>query len=375
MGRKGLSLLIGVLVLASGVLSGAGARTLKEPGPGYFAENVEWITTIPIHTDTPGGKILGKYLYISTERDLTIYDISKPTAPQRVGFLPYVPPQEYYFPEEDLDTNGKIAIRGGLPSSLYVIDVEDKSNPTVIGQLEGTDEHTWSCVLKCKYAYGSEGAIVDLRKPSKPKLVGNWATKSSVKVSSTHDVTEVKPGFVVTSTRPILYLDARKPASPKVLAVGDAKEFIHGNLWPRGGRDKFLLVGGESNGPRCDDKTDGSFMTWSTTKWRKTGRFQMVDKWLVKNGLPTDGDAIANVWCTHWFDDHPQFRNGGLVTMAWYDSGTRFFRVTGTGKIKDAGYFLPVATSASAAYWVTKRIVYILDYQRGIDIVRYTGKL
>jgi LVIVD repeat len=377
MGRKGLTLLISVLVLASGAVQGAGARTLAEPGPGYFSENVEWITTVPIHTDSPGAKVLGKYMYISTERDLTIYDLSDPTAPVRVGFLPYLPPQEYYYPEEDVDTNGKILIRGGPPllDSLYIVDVEDKTNPTQIGVLEGVDEHTWTCVMSCRYAYGSEGSIVDLRNPTKPKLLGSWVKKGGVKVSSTHDVTEVAPGYVVTSTRPFVLLDARKPASPKALAVGNAKEFIHSNIWPRRMKDRFLLVGGESSGPSCDSDTSGSFMTWDATKWRRTGQFKMLDQWKVTNGLPTDGDALANTYCTHWFDDHPRFRNGGLVAMSWYESGTRFFRVDGKGKIKDAGYFLPLATSASAAYWVTDRIVYILDYQRGLDIVRYTGKL
>lgn len=60
-----------------------------EPGPGYFAsDNVEFVTNIPLHQDSAGGRKVGRYFYITTSRDLTIYDIADPVNPQRVGSLP-----------------------------------------------------------------------------------------------------------------------------------------------------------------------------------------------------------------------------------------------------------------------------------------------
>ena len=178
--------------------SSTGAPLDNGPGPGFFAsDNVEWVTSLPIHADGVGARIVGKYMYLTTERDLTIYDISKPAAPVRVGMLPFVPPQEFYFPEEDVDTNGKILLSGSS-GTLNVIDVKNKANPKVIGSVDGADEHTISCVLDCTYGYGSEGVIVDLRKPTQPKIVGDW-TKSGTGRGG-HDVTEVAPGLVVTST-------------------------------------------------------------------------------------------------------------------------------------------------------------------------------
>jgi hypothetical protein len=365
---------VSAALVAALVLALAGSPAGAGPGPGYFAsDNVEWITTMPIHTDSAGARIVGKHMYITTERDLTIYDLSKPAAPERVGYLPLVPPGQYYFPEEDVDTNGKILLAGNF-DVLSVIDVEDKSNPEVISQLEGTDEHTISCVLDCKWAYGSEGVIVDLRKPNHPKVAGSWGKGMPAK--SGHDVTEVAPGLVVTSTQPIMLLDARKdPAHPKLLAVGGNKDdrFIHGNLWPRGAKDRFLLAGGETFGPTCDE-SDGAFMVWDATKWRKSHSFTMIDEYRVQNGLPTEGDAPANQFCTHWFDDHPDFSNGGIVAMAWYEHGTRFLKVQPDGGIKEAGYFLPVGGSTSAAYWVNDEIVYAVDYLRGLDILRFKQK-
>ncbi len=372
--RRTRTILAGLLVTAAALAAPASAAELDGPGPGYFAsDNVEWVTNIPIETDSAGAQLVGKYLYITTSRDLTIYDVSDPENPQRRGFL--VLPQQPYFAEEDVDTNGKILLIGTYVDTLYVIDVEDKSNPTVIGELDGADQHTWSCVLSCKWAYGSEGLIADLRDPAAPKLAGDWGEGKPG--ASGHDVTEVAPGLVVTSTQPIMLLDARRdPANPKLLALGanEDQRFIHSNLWPNGGKDKFLLVGGETGGPSCDDETDGAFMTWDATKWKKTGTFTMIDEFRVTNGLPTDGNAPADLFCTHWFDPHETYRNGGLVAMGWYEHGTRFLEVSKSGKIKEIGYFLPVAGSTSAPYWIDKRILYAVDYNRGIDILRFTGK-
>lgn len=372
--RKTLVAIAAAVSLLVVPLAAVGTTKQRGPGPGYFAsDNVEWVTNVPLENDTAGARVVGKYMYITTSRDLTIYDVSDPEKPQRLGFL--LLPQQPYFAEEDVDTNGKVLLIGTYPNDLYVIDVEDKSNPKVAGQVGGADQHTWSCVLSCKWAYGSEGLIADLRDPANPKVVGNWGEGKPA--GSGHDVTEIAPGLVVTSTQPIMFLDARKdPARPKLLAVGanEDQRFIHGNLWPHGGKDRFLLVGGETTGPDCDSETDGAFMTWDTRKWKRTGTFTMIDEYRVTNGLPTDGNAPADLFCTHWFEEHPTYRNGGLVAMAWYEHGTRFLEVSKSGRIKPVGYFVPVGGSTSAAYWLNDKVVYAVDYNRGIDILRFTGK-
>ena len=66
----------------------------------FASDNVEYVKNFPQHTDSAGGRKVGNYFYITTERDLTIYDISQPELPQRMGFLPL--PQQPYFAEEGL---------------------------------------------------------------------------------------------------------------------------------------------------------------------------------------------------------------------------------------------------------------------------------
>lgn len=354
------------------ILGGGSAQARSDLmlGPttgGFASDNVEHISHIPINLDSAGARLFGKYFYITTSNSLTIYDVSEPEAPQRLGFLPMV--QQPYFAEEDVDTNGRILLISTF-NGLNVVDVEDKSNPTVIGELAGVDEHTFSCILGCKWAYGSEGAIVDLRDPAAPKQVGDWT--EGLNIGNTHDVTEVRPGFVLTSTQPMYLLDVRKPDAPKVLAQSEQKsDYMHANLWPNKMKDRFYLAGTESMGPTCDE-SDGALLTYSTTNWKKTKTFTIIDEFRVQNGLPTDGDAAANLYCTHWFDVRPGFRNGGEVAMGWYEHGTRFFEIDGKGQIEEIGWFVPYAGSTSATYWITKDILYAVDYNRGIDILRFT---
>ncbi len=374
-------LVLGLAALALIPLGGTVNAQPAEPGPGYFASaDVEWITVMPLETDSPGARLKGKYFYITTSHGLAIYDVSVPTAPVQVGILPLL--QTPQFGEEDVDTNGKILLISGGNSTasptggaLHVIDVEDKSNPTVLSVLPGVDEHTISCILKCKFAYGSGGVIVDLRDPAAPKEVGNWG--EGMPATGGHDVTEVANGLVMTSTNPIMLLDARKdPVHPKLLAVGQPPDsrFMHSNIWPQKMDDRFLLVGGETTGPFCDSDTAGQFMTWDTKDWKTKKTFKMIDEYHVTDGLPTDGNATVHTFCTHWFEVHPSFDNGGLLAMAWYEHGTRFLKISSKGKISEAGYFLPMGGATSAAYWITDEIVYAVDYQRGLDILRWTGK-
>lgn len=373
--RKLIGAVAASLVLCASVAS-ASPLVEGEPGPGYFAtDNVEFVTHVPFNNDSAGGKLVDDYFYVTSSRALLIYDVSDPVAPAIVGVLPLI--QTPYFAEEDPDGNGEILLVGGLDGVLNVISVEDKTNPQIIGKLPGGDAHTTSCVLDCKWAYNDSGEIIDLRDPTDPKIVGNW--KEGTAVGSSHDVTEVAPGFVMTSSTPMLLLDLRKnPAKPKIIASvgGTDPRYIHANVWPGKMKDKFLLVQAETTSgvSTCGGEDDGSFMTFDATRWKKTHSFTMIDELRYATGLPTEGRMPYGTYCAHWFDVHPSYRNGGLLAMAFYENGTHFLDIDSKGKISEAGYFVPLAGSVSADYWINDEIVYAVDYNRGIDILRYTGK-
>jgi hypothetical protein len=364
-------------LLASALTVAGLPVTHAAPPPGFASANVEWVANVPLHADSAGARIVGKYLYASDSRSLTIYDISDPEVPVPVGAtaIPQVP----YYAQEDLETNGEILVLGqgrdtfNPTDMLYVFDVRTKAAPRLLTAFRGASSHTITCVLDCTYLYNSNGQIVDLREPASPKVVGDWSEDLKLKQSA-HDLTEITPGLVMASANPLVYLDARRnPAKPKVLAYGRPPDgrFVHGNLWPNKGRDRWLLVGGETSNDDCSADDAGAFMTFDMEDWRD-GTFRMVDEYRPKASTnPAEGGFPVATFCTHWFTTRPGYRHGGIVAMGWYERGTRFLKVSQKGRITEVGWFLPAGTSASAAYWVTKDLVYVFDYQRGLDIVRF----
>ena len=382
--RKALSLVaaLGLTIAALAAPASGGPTT-----GGLATDNVEHVKHIPLAQNGVGGRLIGKWFYMNDQNKVMVYDVSDPLNPEMVGYVPM--PQEWQFSREDIDGNGDILVVPNTASgqndgnvqttsaanAVYVIDVEDKTNPKIISKLPGAAQHTVSCVLDCKWAYGSDGNIIDLRNPLKPKLMKEKWGDGKPSGNSGHDVEEVAPGIVMTATQPMMLLDARKdPAHPKILAVAERTEdYMHGTRWPNTMSDRFLLAASETtmNG-RCNERS-GSFQTWDASSWKRNGTFKLIDKFVPVNGIIVDGKPVAQRNCTaHWIEEHPDFRNGGYVAAGFYDHGTRFFEVTSEGKIKEAGYFMAYAGQASAAYWITDEIVYTVDYNRGLDILRFT---
>lgn len=352
-------------------LPGAG-RAMPDAG-GWHSQNLEWVTHVPGSSDSAGLKIVGNWMYITTESHLKIYDITDPLLPVLTGAVANPGDDSPYFPEEDVDTNGKILLMGA-----DVIDVTDKANPRIVGTNSSNNDHTITCVLDCTWAYTSGGRIIDLRVPTAPTQTGLWTTGMPA-TSNRHDVTEVAPGIIVTSSSPLLLLDAREdPSKPKLLAKGptESGQFNHGNDWPNLATDKFLMVGGETGSATTNCSSDKSAVmrTFDATNWQATGALPLIDKYTPPNGLYTNGQSPADTYCAHWSDTHPTYRNGGLVAMAWYEHGTRLLRITPQGKIREVGFFIPYGGTTSATYWVNDTILYEVDYNRGLDILRYTGR-
>ncbi|MDQ3915445.1 MAG: hypothetical protein M3323_08985 [Actinomycetota bacterium] len=383
--KKLLVALACIGLIASGLTTTAGAG--PSPG-GYSSDNIEWVTHVPFNGPTATGANFFKsggdhYMVVTSWHNFAIYDINDPTAPALVG---EPVPFGFKFENEDVATNGEIMLFSEtLPQgNLHVWDIEDKSNPVLLATVAGAGDHTTSCILDCKWAYGSEGTITDLRDPANPKLLQEKWSDGQPPMGSTHDVTEVSPGIVLTSTNPMLLLDARKdPVHPKFLALTEEYEAnglpFHSNLWPRDMKDRYVIAGGETccGAEQCNESQAASFMTWDTKNWQKTRTLKLVDQWWAYQGTITDGGGVASApfGCSpHWFTTHPNWKNGGLVAVGWYNSGTRLLEVNSKGKISEAGWFLPTAGGTSGAYFINKEIIYAVDYQRGIDVLRFTGK-
>ena len=388
--------IIASIAAASLMLLGGVAAAQSPSQGGFSTENVTYKGFVPFEGATSTGvTIQGKYMYLTSWKNISIYDITDPLNPELQG-TPF--PIGFMFENENVAVSPKgefLLFSESLPNDiLHIYNVEDKSNIQLLAEVEGAGDHTSDCILKCKWAYGSDGAITDLRDPANPKLMVDkdgaeldWRKLATGESFSNHDITEVKNGLILTApiSGPFHYIDVRNPLKPKVLALGEkvAEEgwLFHSAEWPRAGKDNFVLMQGELNAQtRCDDVT-GPFLTYDARKWQKTRTFKAIDTYRVQNGTYVDGSpAVNGLGCSaHWFESHPTFKNGGLVVMGYYEHGTRFFDVDSKGKIEEAGWFLPHGGSTSAAYWVSEKkdanVVYSVDYTRGIDILEWTGDL
>ena len=196
-----------------------------------------------------------------------------------------------------------------------------------------------------------------------------------------HALTEVRPGFVITASVPMYLLDVRKSITkPKVLALSEiSNNSGHNVIWPRAGKDELMLTATEGAHVRCETRNEqdaAAFEVWDASRWKKTHTFTSLGQWSVPgNGTWADGQPPVSGYygCSaHWFQEHPDFKNGGLVALGFYGHGVRFLDVARNGDIEEAGYFLGWGANTSAAYWITDEIVYTVDMQRGIDVLKVT---
>lgn len=371
------------VALLSAVAAVAGVLPAAQAGPGPYgttSDGVEHVKFVPFEVGTAtGARVVGKYLFVTSWKNLSIYDIKDPLNPALISTTPI----GFQFENEDVavspDTRYMLFSESLPGDALHIWDLQSKARPVEIGTLQGAGDHTTTCLFSCKYGWGSGGTVSDLRRKDAPKeLDRKW--NEDLPGGGHHDETEVAPGLVLTSSQPIMFLDARKSVvKPKLLATGVNKDgrFVHSVRWPRGGKDRFMLAGGETNFTvRCNGD-NGRFMVWDTKDWQKTKKFRMSDDYQYVNGTYLDGSPAVNAMgcSSHWFHEHPTFKDGGLVAVGSYDHGAQFFLVSKSGKLKRAGWFIPWGGEVSATYWITKELLYTVDYSRGIDIVKYTGPL
>jgi hypothetical protein len=385
-------------------------------GADYVASpDVQYIRSFKLAADGVGARVVGHYLYVTSTKDLEIFDISNPTDPHQVGTNTL----DVEFENEQVPTNGKVlGISGQTPSftgvgvcpstypltdsgCLVLFDVRDKAHPTQVATVPGAGDHTSTCVLDCSYMYGSAGSITDLRGVLGPshtatKLGVNWIdylqSKGYPIYSSCHNQTELRPGIILTACDPMYLLSVRPQdggsiTAPKVLgsanylsAPDDQKRFVHGVEWARQGSDHIMLSGGETNFQPTCGATNGAFSTFLASGSSSKPTFRFADQVRPVAGTYLDGNppqGSFHMGCSvHWFEPQPSFRDGGLVALASYENGTRFKKIAPDGKISEVGYFEPLGGATSAPHWAPDgRTVYAIDYQRGIDVLRWTGPL
>jgi hypothetical protein len=391
------------VVLPAGEAAPRPATVFLNPGPGGFTSgNVSYVGSIPTGVGVSARvvKVDGqRRLYLSSAHSLTIYDITNPAFPVPLGALPI-----YNWENEDIavSADGNTTILTEYADSFYVhvVDTSNPAVPVLTGSILFDGSHTVQCAdPKCNYLFGSNGKTYDLRDRSAPTELpkAKWWSEQ-LGVGDAHALHQDAAGYWIADETPLVMFTARNPLRPRLLTTGPVTKhtaYQHNNVRPaadrytprRPGDDsprlrpgELLMGEGETNFlPTCDASGSGAFSTWSMIGWDKGRPMQQRHVLRPVNGNYADGNAAVNaLGCSgHWFSvrEHRLGRYAGkyLVAAAWYEHGTRFLAVDrATGKIRQIGYFQPVRGSASAAYWIRgTHFVYVVDYQRGVDILRF----
>jgi hypothetical protein len=370
---------------------------------GVMSDNVEYLGSIKQDVGlTTGAKVIGDRMFVTSGKNISIYDISDPARPRALGGMAV----NVAWENEEVPTNGKLlavasdfysvgvpecVAAGAATGCVQLFDVRDPAHMRQVGTIPVAN-HTAECVLDCRWIYGRAGTIIDARgvlDGRKPTVVGNWIDelgKQGIAETSCHHIREIRPGILLTACRPFAAISVRaadggSPEHPKVLYTGEAAKFVHSARWPRRGRDRFVLIGGEQNFTgRCERNTS-EFSVYSAARVLR-GRATTFDGPVDQvppagNGVYADGKPVAGaLGCSvHWFQEHPSFRNGGLVAISEYEDGVRFLQIGKDGTITEQGYFLSLGSSSSSPKWAGKDdVLYSIDYQRGIDIIRWKGR-
>ncbi len=368
-----------------------------------MSPNVEYLGSIQQDVGlTAGAKILGDRMYVTSGKNLSIYDISEPAAPKALGGMT----ANIAWENEEVPTNGEVlAVASdfysvGVPECVTALaatgcvqffDVRDPANVKQVGTIP-TANHTVECALDCQYFYGRAGTIIDARgilEGTAPKVVGNWIdalAAQGVAQDSCHHIRELRPGVLLTACQPFAVIsinaeDGGSPTQPKVLYTGEAAKFVHSARWPREGSDKFVLTGGEENFTGRCERNNSEFSVYSAEQVLAGASTQFEGPLAqvppAGNGTYVDGKPVAGaLGCSvHWFQEHETFRDGGLVAISEYEDGVRFLQIEPDGDIVEQGYFLSLGSSSSSPKWAGKDdILYSIDYLRGIDILRWKGE-
>ncbi|MFN2525399.1 MAG: LVIVD repeat-containing protein [Actinomycetota bacterium] len=389
-----------------GVAGGIPRAGAQIPVGGWSSPNVEWLGNVTLSGTTGAVRGLkhGRYFYAEGFEAIEIFDISKPTAPQRVSRIPLQPHATLpgpvgmpNIPLDGIDTNGEVLITsasgtfGSQADALLVYDVRDKSAPRLLARVPGAGYY-FTCVARCSWAYAASGEIIDLRDPSRPQIVDFWDrglhfTLSPGDQNGSYSLTDITPDRLVTGSTPMYLLDVSRPTRPRVLAESDGSPHSRGWVtWPRFSANGIALtVSAPFMTARCElqdqfagTSLDSALKTWDVSHWSRTGVITGLSEYRLQNGTYVDGDpafsgAIPNAWAcgTTGVDAHPRFLDGGLAVMSASSHGVKFLEVSRSGAIEEVGWFLPYLNDTFGAYWITDEIVYTVDWPRGIDILRF----
>ncbi|MGH2739069.1 MAG: LVIVD repeat-containing protein [Actinomycetota bacterium] len=418
------ALVAGLVVLMMAFAPLARGQGAGGPPAGEMSENVEFVANIPEMASAIALGFIGDTMFVSTVHGLYAYGISDPGAPSLIGALPM-----YIWENEDMDVDparNYVFIsrdpRGftspGTTAFPYgAVHIIDASNPHALTQLNVftlPSGHTSTCVNGCDFLWtggpatgatqptewgGRPVFATDITDPMNPIACPDPIDtgRNDGRTDYAHDVSVDANGIAWVSGRGGVrgYWTEGRHVNPltgkRELATGcdpipyagggtpeeaTPSTFMH-NAWHNvkarveGRRGDVLYASEENVTTEC--ASSGRFVTYDLLGsydgegWididQTHFRMRALDVW-----TPEGEEGSTGCDSAHWFQDRGDF----MLAVAFYGQGTRFLDVSNPKKIQQVGYYRPDDASAWAAYW-HDGYVYVPDFTRGVDILRFDG--
>src|SRR3954447_9143142 len=154
-----------LLLATLSLLCLAAPAVAAAPPDAVMSSNVEYLGSIQQDVGlTTGAKVVGDRMFVTSGKNISIYDISDPAAPKPLGGMT----ANIAWENEEVPTNGKVlAVASdfysvGVPECVAAMastgcvqffDVRDPSNIKQVGTIPIAN-HTAECALDCSYFYG-----------------------------------------------------------------------------------------------------------------------------------------------------------------------------------------------------------------------------
>jgi hypothetical protein len=433
--RLATSSRLGALAAVAWALT-ASADALADPFPaGAQAENVKQIGFSALGGRFGGFKIAIKhtandkwYLYVghSFNQGWSIVDVTDPTSPRYVKFIPFVTDDKSIITSQvTLHDNLMITSlnsfapqKNPLPA-LLLWDISDPENPKQVGSWMGgsTGAHRNS-YPGGTYAYlstsypgftGNILVILDVSDPAHPRDIGKWWQPGQKDgepkppfPEGFHGPANVSPDGRWASlpyTPDVVNLDLTDPAKPKLLgslrftppfaSVGTQSVHTVVPLWDR----NLLYVSSEARKEDCKD--DGMNFAGMIDN-SNPAHPRLIS--IFPTPVPPE-NAPYRDFCDKGgrFGPHntsQEIHNpavqkpGKLIEVAWFNAGLRIFDISNPRLPREAGYFMPPerpglaaqsGAHASEVNWSEEIAVdargniFMNDDKWGLFVLRYTG--
>ena len=362
---------LATLVAAALTLFAAPLAAADQTGPDWVSsDNVEYLGSIKQDVGlTTGAKVVGDRLFVTSGKNISIYDISKPESPQTLGSMKV----NVAWENEEVPTNGKVL---AVASDFYSLDAElpvgaarDRLRAVLRrarpgqhqgGRLDpGRQPHRrvrarLPVLLRPRRAPSSTRAASSTASRRRLPATGSTELKAQgVDSKSCHHIREIRPGVLLTACRPFSVITVNAEGRPGRLARAP-EGALHGRV--RRVRALGALAAQRARQVRADRRRDQLHRPVRRRQRRvphlqRRGRERrasrppstgpLADLQPAGNGTYTDGKPIANhLGCSvHWFQEHTTFKNGGLVALSEYEDGVRFLQIKRDGTIEEQGFF------------------------------------